>query len=913
MIEGELVKLLKQITDQKDWLNHPVTAQYLAEKFQLKRNTISHYLNRLVKSQIALKINSRPVIFWNRHVLEQKYQVTLKAQYQTVADLQQDLNQNSVLDPFDQLIGNKESLLNAVNKLKAAAGYPPLGLPVLLTGPTGVGKSRLAKTYYQYCVAQGILKESARFVRFNCAEYADNPDLLTSNLFGYKKGAFTGALQDSKGLFDEADAGMLFLDEVHRLDAKGQEKLFNYLDNGLINPLGETHEGHRVKVRLIFATTEEIKSNFLATFIRRIPIQIPIPPLDQRLPQEKENLIRAFYLQQAQKIKKPIKLSQTVLQLLIHAKYQANVGQLANTILISVANALQNSGNLVSELKITLADLPTKILKSQMDDHYLYLGKEDDLLIKPTAALTSLTVAPVGNSQQLATFLTAVFTKYQKLKNSSDFFKEVNLLLSDFCDYLVFTKSTPSNNLPFNLFESVFKKGIENIELHHPIELNGNSALVLAHYYYSRQYSPIRLTAKEEKLRLKIIAYITQCDPEIPNLVQQLMKTISQCLNIVQNQVDELFLYLYLKSVLKNSEKPKVNCLVLAHGYSTASSIANVVNTMQKGHWIDAIDMPLDIGVKEIGDKVNYYLQNRQIVSGLILMVDMGSLEAIKKYISPRFDFPIAITNNVSTQSVLIVSQHLKQQHDFKEIVTELKQQQSSKINVVYPSMVRRNLIVTCCLTGIGTANKIKKLLVDSLPRQTNLEFKAIEQEKLQDQQKLHDLKRIYNLIAVVGTIDPKISEVPYISLESIISGKRVTTFNHLLNNYLSQSELKEFNDQLIHNFSLERVINYLTILDVNVVMQSIDETIQSYITISGQKLHSITRMSLYVHVSCLIERLIRNEPITTYEMHIFKDTKQKKRFQQIKRAFSVIEEKYSVAIPDSEYGYIYDIIAANQ
>ena len=125
MIEGELIKLLKQITNQKDWLKHPVTAQYFAEKFQVKRNTISHYLNRLVKSQIALKINSRPVIFWDRKVLEINYQVTLKDQYQTITDLQHDLSQNTVADPFDQLIGHNESLLTAINKLKAAAGYPP--------------------------------------------------------------------------------------------------------------------------------------------------------------------------------------------------------------------------------------------------------------------------------------------------------------------------------------------------------------------------------------------------------------------------------------------------------------------------------------------------------------------------------------------------------------------------------------------------------------------------------------------------------------------------------------------------------------------------------------------------------------------------------------------------------------------
>ncbi len=913
MIEGEIIKLLKQITSQKDWLKHPVTAQYLAEKFQVKRNTISHYLNRLVKSQIALKINSRPVIFWDRKVLEINYQVTLKDQYQTIADLQHDLSQNTVADPFDQLIGHNESLLTAVNKLKAAAGYPPLGLPVLLTGPTGVGKSRLAKTYYQYCVAQGFLQKSAHFVHFNCAEYADNPDLLTSNLFGYKKGSFTGAMNDSKGLFDEADGGILFLDEVHRLGAKGQEKLFNYLDHGLIHPLGETGKGHRVNVRLIFATTEEIKSTFLATFIRRIPIQIAIPPLDQRLPQEKENLIKAFYLRQAQKINKPIKLSENVLQLLIRAKYQANVGELANTILISVANALQNEGSQIAQIKIILADLPTALLKDQMNDQYFQMVEEDYLLIEPLTNLATLTKSSPNSSEQLITFLKTVFKLHQKFSFGIQFFKEVNQLLNNFCDYLVFAKTPPVHNLPFNLFKNVFKKGIETIEQQERIELTGNVALVLAHYYYDRQFTLITLTTKEKKIRDDIINHVKQSNSELPEIVHKLLKMVNQCLNIAFDPVDELFLYLYLKSVFKNTTNPKVRCLILAHGYSTASSIANVVNTIQEGHWIDSIDMPLNLGLSEVGAQVQHYLQNRQIVSGLILMVDMGSLVAIKNYISSQLDFPVAIINNVTTQSVLRVSQCLKQRHDFKEIITKIKDQQLPTLQVVYPPKTRQNLIVTCCLTKTGTADKIKKLLSNSLPHKKNLEIKAIELEKLQDPRKLCDLKRNYNLVAVIGTADPQISQVPYISLESIISGKRSTTFNRLFKKYLTTQELQMFNDQIIHNFSLERIINYLTILDVNVVMKRIDETMHNYAIISGKKLNRITRMSLYVHVSCLIERLIRHEPILTYEMQVFEDTNSQKCLQQIKKAFRVIEEKYSIKIPDSEYGYIYDIIVANQ
>lgn len=108
------------------------------------------------------------------------------------------------------------------------------------------------------------------------------------------KGAFTGAQSDRPGAFEAADGGMLFLDEVHRLSAEGQEKLFTWLDRGEIYRVGDTAQGHPVSVRLVFATTEEIHSTFLTTFLRRIPIQVNLPDLQHRSRQEKEALILLF-------------------------------------------------------------------------------------------------------------------------------------------------------------------------------------------------------------------------------------------------------------------------------------------------------------------------------------------------------------------------------------------------------------------------------------------------------------------------------------------------------------------------------------------------------------------------------------------------------------------------------------------
>ncbi|MBJ4230100.1 sigma 54-interacting transcriptional regulator, partial [Salmonella enterica subsp. enterica serovar Weltevreden] len=176
-------------------------------------------------------------------------------------------------------LGYNGSIKKQINQAKAAVMYPPHGLHTLLTGDTGVGKSLFASLMYNYAVYQNALDKNSPFIVFNCADYASNPQLLVSHIFGHVKGAFTGATRDKFGLLSEADGGMLFLDEVHRLPPEGQEMIFYFMDTGTYGLLGETQRSRKAQILLICATTEEPNSTLLSTFLRRIPIKINIPNL----------------------------------------------------------------------------------------------------------------------------------------------------------------------------------------------------------------------------------------------------------------------------------------------------------------------------------------------------------------------------------------------------------------------------------------------------------------------------------------------------------------------------------------------------------------------------------------------------------------------------------------------------------
>jgi transcriptional regulator with PAS, ATPase and Fis domain len=201
---------------------------------------------------------------------------------------------------------------------------------ILLTGETGTGKGVIAHHLHHHGSRRGRL-----FIEQNCGALPET--LLESELFGHRRGAFTGAVQDKKGLFEVADGGTLFLDEVSEMSPTMQVKLLQVLQDGRMRRIGET-ESRQVDVRIVAATNRDLESEvkkgaFRADLYYRLSVfPIRTPPLRERR-EDIPLLVNYFLEKQCKKLKKPVMgLSQEAMQRLMDYDFPGNVRELQNLI-----------------------------------------------------------------------------------------------------------------------------------------------------------------------------------------------------------------------------------------------------------------------------------------------------------------------------------------------------------------------------------------------------------------------------------------------------------------------------------------------------------------------------------------------------------------------------------------------------
>ena len=228
---------------------------------------------------------------------------------------------------FDSVLGDSKALKDAVSLAQKVSGTD---VPVLLTGETGTGKEVFAQAIHY-----NSKRAKQNFVAVNCSSFSK--ELLESEMFGHKAGSFTGALKDKKGLFEEADNGTIFLDEIGEMAFELQAKLLRILETGEYIKIGDT-KPTRVNVRIIAATNrnlaEEIKAGRFREdlFYRLSVFQVHLPALRERTG-DIRILATAFAKSFSEKLSYAIsEMTPAFLQALEQQPWKGNIRELRNVI-----------------------------------------------------------------------------------------------------------------------------------------------------------------------------------------------------------------------------------------------------------------------------------------------------------------------------------------------------------------------------------------------------------------------------------------------------------------------------------------------------------------------------------------------------------------------------------------------------
>ena len=228
---------------------------------------------------------------------------------------------------FDSIIGESKVLKDAISLAQKVA---VTDVPVLLTGETGTGKEVFAQAIHY-----GSKRAKQSFVAVNCSSFSK--ELLESEMFGHKAGSFTGALKDKKGLFEEANNGTIFLDEIGEMAFELQAKLLRILETGEYIKIGDT-KTTRVNVRIIAATNrnlpEEIAANRFREdlFYRLSVFQIHLPALRERVG-DIRLLVKAFIDNYALQLSREINtIDPEYLEALEKQSWKGNIRELRNVI-----------------------------------------------------------------------------------------------------------------------------------------------------------------------------------------------------------------------------------------------------------------------------------------------------------------------------------------------------------------------------------------------------------------------------------------------------------------------------------------------------------------------------------------------------------------------------------------------------
>lgn len=867
------------------------TANDIADAMDLERSNVSRYLNELVKEQRVARSQGRPVVFT----------VTEKTKTE-----QFDIT-------FDNLVGANESLSVSIQQAKAAILYPPKGLHTIVFGETGTGKSLFAECMYRFAVSSESIQDDAPFVSFNCADYAQNPQLLFAHIFGVKKGAYTGANEDRQGLLAEAHGGILFLDEIHRLPPEGQEMLFTFIDKGEYRPLGESAKVHEASVQIIGATTEN-SDMFLTTFNRRIPMSITLPPLRERSIDERYEIVTLFIKQEADRLQQKIIVEREAILAFMLYHAEGNIGQVKRDLKLVCAKAFLNYRTHQEDyLTIHQKDLPLQVQKGLLKIKEMperidrFVDKNSHYLtFEPGTNEVVWSLDPARDMSVYSTIEEKVSTLTQQELETLDLESYIEANVDQYFE--AYVDELARSNIHQDLIEP------EVWEMTNRLYDAAEERLDRSYHEKARFTFALHLQGTLERIKdNRSIIHPNLNDIRIHykkefKVAIDLSAMIEEAyeIEIPFDEIGFITMFLAIDTVEpQETQDNQVAIVLLMHGKSTASSMLEAVQELLGTTTGTAFNMPLTMEVQHMYEQVkNYVIDHKeQMASGMLLLTDMGSLNTFGNMIYEETGVRTKAISMVSTMIVLEAVRMASIGRSLEDIYQNVQMSFENIVRTQFrPEKQRDKAVIVTCFTGEGVATKLYERIQ---PVVNTDEVEIIQMQFLEKEAFKKHIDRLmeqYDIKAIVGTVDIEYQNIPFFSAFDIFNNDKLNELKRLAANELSIGQIIT---------SLEGTMTTIeSVSELLLLLQHQIRQIQSDMQVIVEP---GIDAAILIHLAFLVEALN-----TGVKKRDFDDLERFKRkhliaYNAVQSNLMPVEKRYHLEIPESEIAYIAQMFIENK
>lgn len=887
-----ILNYMNDLTQNFDFtqVNHFTTSS-IAKEMHISRALASQYLNELVKEKQVMKINSRPVYFLHRQKMEELFHLVFQDDdFYDLEEVKQYINEHSVGDgDYSQIIGYDKSLTEPIKQLREAFEYPPSGLPVVLYGDKGTGKRTLSQIIYENAARRGKISEKAKVFKIEFTP--TNSDQVSVKIFGDNT---------KKGIIDHYDDIVLILAGAQYMSESFQEKLCHLIEMDKDRSAKKLKYIHK-NIRYIILSDIHPHHFMIDRLVKNIPVIISLPLLKEKSKEEVEELIIHLMVNEGKKMNKVIKVSSSVLRALVNGDYPQNLIGLQSAIQIMCASALKENRG-VQEVVIHTYHLPEYLLRTLP-----IVTDEDIIYIDTTSYKKSEQIDFILD--YFSTILKTFF-KEQDFEESLKDAKHHFDLLSDFLSYKQRIAPDRIKGIEISLshiFDTVLKKRYMN--------LPSGFSYTFAKLMYINELYHSSIYKWQQKNHLNIDNVLMRLKENCINeslIVEEMIRLINSNLETDIDDFFKLIMIMNLNHYNTVRKNQKIFGIIVCHGYSTATSIAEAVNSLLESYIFDAVDMPLDITIDEIKEMLVERLNRMHSNADVIVMVDMGSLELLGKSLSTAINCNVGVINNVSTRLALNTGNAILNENNMKTILEKVSADSKAKYTIV--KRQKMDAIIFTSESGIQTAQRMRELFENSLSvKQIPVDLVVCDYNQLISNGNSHEVFNNNNVLFITGTANPHVSGQQFVALEDIISGHYIEIIMERLSKYMDVAELDNLISNLRKNFTLLNVVGYLTILNPKVLLDNVSMAIDVLQDYMHRKFDGKTLIGLYIHVCCLIERLVTKTAITDFDGLEDFETNNSKFIQYVHDAFLVISKRYNITIPTSEIAYLHEFIEADE